>query len=135
MSIFFKKTGNNYDEPTGFFYLTLVAAIVALLYGIVMAFLWISYSYLPSRRLARAEIEKRILVEQARAERDSAVFEAEGEVNRAKGVAEANEIVNSSLTPEYLRYHYINTLSKNSQDVIYIPTEAGLPVLEAGKRE
>jgi Tfp pilus assembly protein PilX len=130
MSIFFTEK-NGYRDPTGFFYLALVAAVVAILYGIVMAFLWISYSYLPSRRLARAEIEKRILVEQARAERDSAVFEAEGEVNRAKGVAEANEIVNESLTPEYLRYHYINTLSKNNQDVIYIPTEAGLPLLEA----
>lgn len=119
------------ETPTGFFYVTLLAVIVGVLVGIVMVFLWISYSYLPSKRLARAEIEKRILVEQARAERDSAVFEAEGEVNRAKGVAEANRIIADSLSDEYLRYHYINTIAKNNQDTIYIPTEAGLPILEA----
>lgn len=130
MGILIKKEGN-YETLSGFGIVTIMGLVVALLYGIVMMFLWISYSYLPQKRLDRAEIEKRILVEQARAERDSAVFEAEGEVNRARGVAEANRIVNSSLTPEYLRYHYINTLSKNSQDVIYIPTEAGLPILEA----
>lgn len=121
-------------DMNAFGYAAAWALAAAVIVGIIMSFLWINYSYLPERRLARAEIEKRILVEQARAERDSAVFEAEAEVNRARGVAEANEIVNDSLTPEYLRYHYINTLSKNNQDVIYIPTEAGLPVLEAGKR-
>jgi hypothetical protein len=33
-----------------------------------------------------------------------------------------------------LRYLWINTLGENGQDVIYVPTEAGTPILEAGKR-
>jgi hypothetical protein len=108
--------------------------VAAVLLGIAASFLWVNYSFLPTKRLNRAEIEKRIQVEQARAERDSAVFEAEAEVNRAKGVAEANEIIADSLSDEYLRYHYINTIARNNQDTIYIPTEAGLPILEAGNR-
>lgn len=116
------------------FWGAVVAIVLGTIGSVAMFFLWVSYSYLPQKRLDRAEIEKRILVEQARAERDSAVFEAEGEVNRAKGVAEANRIIADSLSDEYLRYHYINTIAKNNQDTIYIPTEAGLPILEAGNR-
>ena len=33
----------------------------------------------------------------------------------------------------YLRYLWINKLGENDQDVIYIPTEAGIPILEAGR--
>jgi hypothetical protein len=116
----------------------LIAMIIVMVFvvlgGLFMGWGWFTRDYLPSKNLARAEIEKRILVEQARAERDSAVFEAQGEVERAKGVAEANEIIANSITEPYLRYHYINTLGHNQQDTIYIPTEAGLPILEAGKR-
>lgn len=133
MSIFYQER-NGYHHPTAFLYTAVAAVVVGIIAGIIMFILWLNYGFLPSRRLARAEIEKRIQVEQARAERDSAVFEAEAEVNRARGVAEANEIIADSLSDEYLRYHYINTIARNSQDTIYIPTEAGLPILEARPR-
>lgn len=90
--------------------------------------------------LAQAESTKRTLVETARARRDAAVMEAEAEIERAKGVAEANRIVAEGLGgPEgYLRYLYINGLTKTEDEkgdrtIIYVPTEAGLPVLEAGR--
>lgn len=86
----------------------------------------------PNYQLWSAKIERERIVVQARQEAEAAVEQARGEVARARGVAEANEIVAQSLTPEYLRYHYINTLAENNQNVIYIPTEAGLPILEAG---
>ena len=61
---------------------------------------------------------------------------ASAEVERAKGVAEANKIIGESLNGNdaYLRYLWIERLGQNGQDVIYIPTEAGLPILEAGRR-
>lgn len=90
---------------------------------------------MPEYRLYKAGIEKRIRVEEARATRDAAVHEAQAERERARGVADANEIIAASITEEYLRYHYINTLAGQGNRVIYIPTEAGLPILEAGKRD
>ena len=50
-------------------------------------------------------------------------------------MAEANAIVAEGLGgPEgYLRYLWIQSLGENGQDVIYIPTEAGLPILEASR--
>ncbi|MEL6113544.1 MAG: membrane protease subunit, partial [Pseudomonadota bacterium] len=66
---------------------------------------------------------------------EAAKFYAEAEIERAKGVAEANRIVAEGLGgPDgYLRYLWINKLGENQQDVIYIPTEAGIPLLEAGR--
>lgn len=88
----------------------------------------------PQLRLYRANTEKEALVRQARAERDAAVLLAEAEVERSKGVAESNEIIAGSIDEQYLRYLFIQNLKGNQEQVIYVPTEANLPILEAGKR-
>lgn len=88
---------------------------------------------MPEYRLWRASIEKRIMVEDARAVADSAVELARAEVERAKGTAEANLIVADSITEPYLRYLYVIQLGETSNQVIYLPTEAGLPILEADR--
>lgn len=84
---------------------------------------------------ARAEQNRRIKVLEAQALKDSAKLQAEAEVERAKGVAEANKIIGDSLkdNEQYLRYLWINGLNDGKNDVIYVPTEAGLPILEAGR--
>jgi hypothetical protein len=60
---------------------------------------------------------------------------AEAEVERARGVAQANKIIGDSLKDNegYLRYLWIDSLAHTQDKVIYVPTEAGLPVLEAGR--
>lgn len=83
--------------------------------------------------LKRAEQNRQIAVNEAEAKRDSATLLAEAEVERAKGVAQANEIIGKSLegNESYLRYLWIQGLQDGSSEVIYIPTEANLPILEA----
>ena len=72
---------------------------------------------------------------EAKAEKDSAVELAKAEIERAKGVAEANQIIGDSLkgNSDYLRYLWIEGLHDDSAEVIYVPTEAGLPILEASR--
>lgn len=62
---------------------------------------------------------------------------AQAEVERAKGVAKANKIIGDSLKDNeaYLRYLFVNNLADTKDQVIYIPTEAGLPILEATRME
>lgn len=86
--------------------------------------------------LAQATQNRKIAVLEAQAKLDSAKLFAQAEVERSKGVAEANRIVAQGLGgPEgYLRYLYINNLENSKGQIIYVPTEAGLPILEAGKR-
>jgi hypothetical protein len=83
--------------------------------------------------LREAEWDRRVAVEEAAAKEESATRLARAEVERAKGVAEANEIIGKSLEENeaYLRYLWINGLHDGSSEVIYIPTEANLPILEA----
>lgn len=90
--------------------------------------------------LKRAEQNRRIAVLEAQAKIDAATLLAGAEIERAKGVAEANKIIGEGLKghDEYLRYLWIMSLehtasSANGSSVIYVPTEANLPILEAGR--
>lgn len=85
--------------------------------------------------LAKADYSKKVAVQEAQAKLDSATLLAGAEIERAKGVAKANEIIGSSLkgNDEYLRYLWIiDVAGKDTQKtVVYVPTEANIPILEA----
>ncbi len=107
--------------------------------------------------LKEAEWSKQILIEEAKAREQAALMQAKAKVTlaeaqgkakvvyaksegladieRAKAAAEANRIIGESLknNEEYLRYIWIKGLQDGKGERIYIPTEAGLPILEAGK--
>ena len=87
--------------------------------------------------LRHAEFSRQIATQEAHAKMESAKLLAQAEIERAKGVAEANKIIGDSLkgNEDYLRYLWIHNLESGSNSVIYVPTEAGLPILEAGKRK
>ena len=96
--------------------------------------------------LIEAESSKKAMIEQAKAENEAATLQAEAkvkiakaeaqaEIERAYGVAKANEIIGESLkgNSEYLKYLMIQGLNNGKGERIYIPTEAGLPILEANR--
>lgn len=115
---------------------TIVGLIITGLFGYPCYNVW-RQEMIGRAELAKAEQNRQIRVAEATAQKDSAKALAEAEVIRAQGVAEANKIIGDSLrgNESYLRYLYINSLAESGQaQVIYIPTEAGLPILEAGKR-
>jgi regulator of protease activity HflC (stomatin/prohibitin superfamily) len=91
--------------------------------------------------LAKADFSKRIAVTSSQAKLDAATLEAKTDVVRAEGIAKANSILADSLGgPEgYLRWKYIEMLEQTAgsprSSTIYIPTEAGIPILEAGKHK
>ncbi len=66
--------------------------------------------------------QKQFLLEQAKKD-------AEIEVARARGAAQAQEIVRSTLSDSYLQYLWIKTLNENP-NVIYVSTEANLPIFK-----
>lgn len=88
--------------------------------------------------LARAQQNRQIAVNEAQAKLDAAKLLAQAEVERAKGVASANQVISGSLkgNDEYLRYLWITEVAGRgvSKEIVYIPTEANIPLLEAGKR-
>ena len=85
--------------------------------------------------LAKANFSKQVAVQEAHAKMESAKLLADAEVMRAEGVAKANKIIGDSLTNNeaYLRYLFVNNLEHTQNQVIYVPTEANLPILERRK--
>ena len=59
--------------------------------------------------------------------------DAEIEIARAQGVAKSNEIIAASLSDPYLRYKWLEGLQRSEVTVVYVPTEANLPLMEAGR--
>jgi regulator of protease activity HflC (stomatin/prohibitin superfamily) len=86
-------------------------------------------------RFAKANQDREIEVRQSIAKRDAAKNLADAEIERAKGIAQANKIIGDSLQGNegYLRWLWIDALreGKDGNTIVYVPTEAGLPILEA----
>ena len=85
--------------------------------------------------LAKAEQNRQIAIQEAKAKEESAKSLANAEVIRAEGVAKANKIIGDSLqnNDAYIHYLWIEALKESKDQVIYIPTEAGIPVTESAK--
>lgn len=123
---------------------TVVLGLLTL--GAVALALWAfpTYNVYRKQMAGRAAYEqavqdRRIRVLEAQAALDAARLTAQAEVERARGTNEANRIMAESLGgPEnYLRWAYIDmlreTADKQDRQIIYLPTEAGMPILEAGR--
>ncbi len=83
---------------------------------------------------AKAEQNRKIKIEEARANLEAEKLNAQAEVERAKGAAEAIRIENGSITPTYIQYLWVRQQADlGNKTVIYVPTESNLPILEAGR--
>lgn len=83
---------------------------------------------------AKAEQNRRIIIEEATANLEAEKLNAQSEIERAKGAAEAIQIEDGSLSEKYIQYLWVRQQKNlNDKTVIYIPTEANLPILEAGR--
>ena len=122
--------------------LLLVGGIAAVIALILVG--WPRYNVYQRQMAGRAAYEqavqdRRIRVLEAQAALDSAQLTAQAEIARARGTNEANRIMAESLggPDNYLRWSYIHmleeTAGKPGREVIYIPTEAAMPILEASR--
>ena len=112
--------------------LVLTLLSVGLLYGCPKYSVW-KQGLRGQGELRRAEQNRQITIEEAEATREAAKSLAAAEVERARGVAEAIGVVGSALDDyeEYIQYLWVQGLHDGSSEVIYVPTEANLPILEA----
>jgi hypothetical protein len=86
--------------------------------------------------LKQANWNRQIKIREAEATEESAGHLAKAEIKRAEGVAQANKIIGESLRDNeaYLRWLWVEGTKENQgKTIIYIPTEANLPILEASR--
>lgn len=109
-----------------------ISVVLLLMFGLPKYNVW--HAEMSGKaKLAEADQSRQIMITEAKAKKESAIYEAEAEIERAKGMAKANQIVGDSLDghANYLMYLYIQNMQKTSNQIIYIPTEGGMPILEA----
>lgn len=111
-----------------------ITIVVGLMYGCPQ------YNVYSSRKdgeaqLAHAKASKEVAVAEAKAKMESATYEAQADTIRAHGVATSNKIIGQSLNQNeaYLKWLWIDNIEKNPNAVIYIPTEANMPIMEASR--
>ena len=114
-----------------------VAAIIILIIGACVAIpyynVW-QQEMSGRAEFAKAEQNRKIRIEEAKANLEAEKLNAQAEIERAKGAAEARRIENGSITPTYIQYLWVRQQNNlNNKTVIYIPTENNLPVLEASR--
>lgn len=115
--------------------ITAVIGIIVLV--VAMAFIMPWYNVWSQEmegkaEFAKAEQNRKIKIEEAKANLEAEKLNAQAEIERAKGAAEAIRIENGSLTPTYIQYLWVRQQSDLSdKTVIYIPTETNLPLLES----
>lgn len=140
MSRYYKKSDNSYDSEwqTGVIVrdvcILFVVFIVLSMAGCPYYRVW-DQQQTGKAALARAVQDRQISIEDARAKKEAAKMLADAEVERAKGVAEANRIIGNSLkgNDSYLHYLWLDSLKDTKNQVIYVPTEANMPIMEAGR--
>jgi len=108
-----------------------VLVIVAMAFVMTWYNVW-SQEMEGKAEFAKAEQNRKIKIEEARANLEAEKLNAQAEVERAKGAAEAIRIENGSITPTYIQYLWVRQQSNlNDKTVISAPTETNLPLLES----
>ena len=113
----------------------LVAVVIVLVIGAAFLLPWYNVwqqEMAGKAEFAKAEQIRKIKIEEAKANLEAEKLNAQAEVERAKGAAEAIRIENGSITPTYIQYLWVRQQSNlNDKTVIYVPTESNLPILES----
>lgn len=114
--------------------LSLCFVVIVLMFGLPLYNVW-QQEMAGKAEMAKAEQNRKILIEEAKARLEAEKLNAQAEVERAKGMAEAMRLENGTLNSTYNQYLFIRTLEKLADkgdlpQIIYMPAEGLVPVLD-----
>ncbi len=117
---------------------TVIFIIALLMFGLPRYNVW-QQEMAGKAEMAKAEQNRRILVEEAKAKLEAEKLNAQAEIERAKGMAEAMKVENGTLSETYNQYLFIRTLEKLADkgdlpQIIYVPTNGMVPVMDVSKK-
>ncbi|CEN51952.1 conserved exported hypothetical protein [Capnocytophaga canimorsus] len=119
--------------------LGMITIISALMFGLPIYNVW-QQEMAGKAEMAKAEQNRKILIEEAKARLEAEKLNAQAEIERARGMAEAMRIENGTLNSVYNQYLFIRTLEKladkgNLPQIIYMPSNGLVPVMDISKKE
>src|SRR5690554_4513908 len=115
-----------------------VVIIVGLMFGLPRYNVW-QQEMAGKAEMAKAEQNRKILVEEAKARLEAEKLNAQAEIERARGMSEAMKLENGTLNSTYNQYLFIRTLEKLADkgdlpQIIYMPAEGLVPTLDVSRK-
>ena len=114
-----------------------VAALIAwFLFGYPVWRVWAQQKQ-GEADLQQAHKEQQIQVSKAQGRVDAAILNKQAAIIEAEAVSAQIQTIGAQLTEHdlYLKWQWIKMMEERPESsVIYVATEAGIPILEAGKR-
>ena len=120
-------------------FVVVVFFVIALMFGLPTYNVW-QQEMAGKAEMAKAEQNRKILIEEAKARLEAEKLNAQAEIERAKGMAEAMKLENGTLNSTYNQYLFIRTLEKLADkgdlpQIIYMPSEGLLPVMDVSTKQ
>lgn len=117
----------------------IIIGIIVLMFGLPMYNVW-QQEMAGKAEMAKAEQNRKILVEEAKARLEAEKLNAQAEIERAKGMAEAMKLENGTLNQTYNQYLFIRNLEKLADrgslpQIIYLPSDGILPTIDVSKNK
>jgi hypothetical protein len=116
----------------------LVIFVLFVLWGLVAGPIWNVWA---SKKAGEAVLQEaintqRVQLAHAEARKEAATLNKEAAIIEASAVGEQIRTIGSELKDHnlFLQWQQIEMMKSHEGSIIYVPTEAGLPILEAGKR-
>src|SRR5690606_26434871 len=112
--------------------------VLALMFGLPIYNVW-QQEMAGKAEMAKAEQNRKILIEEAKARLEAEKLNAQAEIERAKGMSEAMKLENGTLNSTYNQYLFIRTLEKLADkgdlpQIIYMPAEGLVPTLDVSRK-
>lgn len=114
-----------------------IIVIIVLMFGLPVYNVW-QQEMAGKAEMAKAEQNRKILVEEAKARLEAEKLNAAAEIERARGMAEAMKVENGTLSTTYNQYLFIRTLEKIADkgslpQIIYVPSQGLTPIMDISK--
>ena len=113
-------------------------SVLALMFGLPIYNVW-QQEMAGKAEMAKAEQNRKILIEEAKARLEAEKLNAQAEIERAKGMSKAMKLENGTLNSTYNQYLFIRTLEKLADkgdlpQIIYMPAEGLVPTLDVSRK-
>lgn len=124
------------DEEAKFWIAVISGSIISC-----VVFIAIYMAVIPKYRVYSQELRGQAALAEAKSSKQVQVEQARGELESSKLRAEAIKIIGEAAQeyPEYRNQEFIGAFGEalregQIEQIIYVPTESNIPILEAGKR-
>lgn len=122
-----------WEKYEGFTFFITGAVIFVIVLGLIFG-LWISIKSV-NRSQRRADANNQVTLNEIQIKQTSQLVavqqqKAQIKIEEAKGIAEAQRLINNTLTPLYLQHEAIQAQETQSNKIIYVPSgNQGIPLV------